>query len=116
MKVETIHYEGEGFTIRISEAIRQDVVQIRNLTDEIQGIIPPKLNDVPDYAEPRNWDRENQLAFLVAARQHLAESKNKIMTIKHLRSLSVPMLTLRDAKEIADVAAGESLKVFWFKD
>ena len=94
------NYTGD-FTITVENAQRADVLAIRKITDESQQITQPVYFDEVSYAEPRNWSRDHQQAFVKTAQMHFREGQNKIMTIKFLRSLSEPCLGLKDAKDIA---------------
>jgi hypothetical protein len=105
----------DSFDISITGAKHSDVLAVRSVIDERQGIVIP-LNNNPvssHYANPREWTRSRQLAFIQAAAMFLLTDSNKISAIRHLRSLSDPVLTLKDAKDLVDYAFRSSDSLPW---
>ena len=108
------NYDG-NYSITVEDAAREHVLAIRKVTDEQQQITSPVKLDEIRYAEPRNWTREHQQAFIKAATLFFHDTPNKILTIKHIRSLSDPCLGLKDAKDLVDYAIGEYPDITWLK-
>ncbi len=97
------NYDG-NFTVTVEGAGRKDVLAIRAVTDQIQLLAGLVRFEENLYADPANWSRELQQAFIEAARLHFQLYKNKILTIKFIRALCEPTLGLKDAKDLADYA------------
>ena len=100
------------YTITLSEVQRSHVKRIQELTDVLLEIVPQPEPDF-DFRDITKFEFHQLEAYKQVAKMHLAAQKNKIETIKLIRSLT-NVAPLKESKQLVDYAENENLKPTWW--